>query len=123
MFAFGIDAARQNARKIYLIAKKEKITYCAFRRNIVQSYLGMYKTPPYKSAACGSSSSSRVHALMRTNKQTEEHNREKCNQARALSATTKPGFSAKSAKFCCTLAAGIPFTTSRQNQRTTLLHV
>ena len=40
----------------------------------------------------------------------------------ALSATTEPGFSAKSAKFRCTSAAGTPFTTRRQDQRTTLLH-
>ena len=66
LFAFGIDASCQNAWKTYQLVQKEQITYCAFRRNIVQAYLGMYKKPPFKSPVCGLSSSSRVHPMVRT---------------------------------------------------------
>ena len=98
LFAFGIDAACQNAWKIYQTAKKEKITNCAFRRNIVQAYLGMYKTQPYKSAACGSSSSSRVHPLVRTDNQVEEHIREKCNQAQCAECHNRTRIQCKKSK-------------------------
>ena len=58
-----------------------KITYQAVKKenivlNIVQAYLGMYKKTPFKSTVCGSSSSSRVHPMVRTDGEVEEHSRE-----------------------------------------------
>ena len=83
LFAFGINASCQNAWKTYQLVQKEQITYCAFRRNNVQAYLGMYKKPPSKTAVYGSSSSSRVQPMVRTDNQLDEHIRENCNQARS----------------------------------------
>lgn len=81
LFAFGIDAACQNAWKIYQAASGEKITYCEFRRNIVQTYLVKHKTASKKSTLCGSSVSSRVHSSVRTDNSLDEHIKEKCNRA------------------------------------------
>ena len=81
LFAFGIDASCQNSWKTYQLVQKEQITYCTFRRNIMQAYLGMYKKPPSKSPVCGSSSSSQVDSMVRTDNQVDEHIRENCNQA------------------------------------------
>ena len=44
LFAFGVDAACQNAWKTYQTVKKKNLTHCTFCRNIVQAYLGKAAT-------------------------------------------------------------------------------
>ena len=81
LFAFGVDAACQNAWKLYQAINQETTSYCGFRRSIVQAYLGKYKTPPKRSTACGSASSSRVHDFVRTDNCVNEHVKEQCSHA------------------------------------------
>ena len=116
LFSFGIHASCQNAWKTYQFVQKEQISYCAFRRNIVQAYLEMYKKPPPKSPVCGSSSSPRVHSMVRTDNQVDEHIWENCNQARCAHCRREPGSGARSVKFLFTSTAGTLFTASSCNQ-------
>ena len=81
LFAFGVDAACQTAWKLYQAINQETTSYCGFRRSIVQAYLGKYKTPPKRSTACGSASSSRVHDFVRTDNCVNEHVKEQCSHA------------------------------------------
>lgn len=52
LFAFGLDAACQNA---WLVKrqKSDTWTYCNFRRAVVQVYLHKYGKPPTKNPKCG----------------------------------------------------------------------
>ena len=93
------DLSRLPKRMENLPNSQERENYVLrISNNIVQAYLGMYKTPPYKSAACGSSSSSQFHPLVRTDNQVEEHSREKCNQARCAECHNRTSIKCKKCK-------------------------
>lgn len=81
LFAFGLDAACQNAWQIHKQCGNYKLTYCEFRRSVVQGYLGTYQSPPTKSPCCGSSGEKRVHQRVRTDTDLGGHVQEPCNQA------------------------------------------
>lgn len=82
LLAFGIDAACQNGWQIHRKCGHSTMTYCEFRRSIVQGYLGTYKTPPTKSPFCGGKGEKRVHQKVRTDADISGHVQESCNQAR-----------------------------------------
>ena len=77
LFAFGLDAACQNSWKLYQSQENQKITYCEFRRNIVQIYLAKYK----HSKKRASTGKSQVLPSIRTDNSLD-HVKEACNQAR-----------------------------------------
>ena len=80
LFAFGLDAACHNAWKIHQVTGNTKMTYCEFRRSIVQGYLGTYKSPPKRCQSSGSVEQ-RVHKMVRRDLD-GEHTREACKQSR-----------------------------------------
>lgn len=83
LFAFGVDAACQNAWQLMKQNhKEEKLTYCQFRRIIVNTYLQKYGTPPQKNQSCGSSVAERVLPEVRFSGTPKEHSQENCTQRR-----------------------------------------
>ena len=81
LFAFGIDAACQNAW-IVMKTSNKKLTYCDFRRNIVQVYLSKFAQRPRKSTDCGSSLQKRVLSEVRLAGNSSDHLPENCSQRR-----------------------------------------
>lgn len=79
LFAFGLDAACHNAWKIYQVRGGTKMTYCDFRRSIVQGYLGTYKESRKRCPSSGSVEM-RVHKMVR--KDHDGHTKEPCKQSR-----------------------------------------
>lgn len=81
LFAFGLDAACQNA---WLIKRKcdNNWTYCEFRRAIVLSYLQKYGTQPTKSNNCGVPIVLRVSNETRLGGCSEDHIEQDCSQRR-----------------------------------------
>lgn len=83
LFAFGLDAACQNAWQIMRrLENGREFTYCQFRRTVVQTYCRLYGKPLQKSYCCGSSVEDRVPSEIRRDGDTEEHVNEKCSQRR-----------------------------------------
>lgn len=82
LFAFGLDAACQNAWHIYKVMTGRQFTYSEFRRGVVQAYCGMYGVPPKKNVSCGSPLDGRVISDVRRSGEIEEHTRENCKQRR-----------------------------------------
>ena len=82
LFTFGLDAACQNAWQIHKVCGNGKLSYCDFRRSVVQGYLGTYKSPAIKSPYCGSRAEKRVHQSVRTDNDVDGHTQEPCKQTR-----------------------------------------
>lgn len=82
LFAFGVDAACQNAWQLMKENSENNITYCQFRRTIVQVYLHKYGSPPQKNQACGSSMSQRILPEVRLSGSPAQHVQESCTQRR-----------------------------------------
>ena len=81
LFAFGLDAACQNA---WLINRQSENnwTYCDFRRNIVTVYLQKYGKPASRNSACGVPVQIRVPAAVRTSGSADDHSEVNCSQRR-----------------------------------------
>lgn len=81
LFAFGLDAACQNA---WLIKRQSdnNWTYCDFRRNVVTTYLKKYGKPPTRNSACGVPLNIRVPSEVRSAGTADDHSQIDCSQRR-----------------------------------------
>lgn len=81
LFAFGLDAACQNA---WLIKRQSENTwtYCDFRRNVATIYLQKYGKPPTRNSACGVPLNIRVPTELRSAGSVEDHSQIDCSQRR-----------------------------------------
>lgn len=84
LFAFGLDAACHNAWKVHQARGGTNMTYCDFRRSVVQGYLGTYKRSMKKHPSSGSVKAT-VHKECKGQKDLEEHTREQCRSSRCVS--------------------------------------
>ncbi|CAG5041979.1 unnamed protein product [Parnassius apollo] len=81
LFAFGLDAACQNA---WLIKRQSdnNWSYCDFRRNVVTTYLAMYGKPTTRNSACGAPLQLRVPNEVRNAGTADDHAQVDCSQRR-----------------------------------------
>lgn len=81
LFAFGLDAACQNA---WLIKRQSENnwTYCDFRRNVATTYLQKYGKPPTRNSACGVPVQLRVPNEVRSAGSADDHSEIDCSQRR-----------------------------------------
>lgn len=81
LFAFGLDAACQNA---WLIKRQleNNWTYCDFRRNVATIYLQKYGKPPIRNSACGVPMELRVPIEVRSGGTVDDHLHVDCSQRR-----------------------------------------
>lgn len=85
LFAFGVDAACQNAwLTMKACSKQDKLTYCQFRRTIVQVYLSKYSVPPKKRLSCGVPLQNRVIDEVRLGGNANTHTEQACSQRRCV---------------------------------------
>ncbi|XP_055910542.1 piggyBac transposable element-derived protein 3-like [Eupeodes corollae] len=113
LFAFGIDAACQNA---WLIKRQTENnwTYCDFPRNIATVYLQKYGKPPTRDSACGVPVQIRVPIEVRSAGAAEDHSEIDCSQRRDVvdSVTNVREKCALSAISVCTKSVDIMAITS-----------
>ncbi|CAK1541427.1 unnamed protein product [Leptosia nina] len=81
LFAFGLDAACQNA---WLIKRQSENnwTYCDFRRNVAMIYLQKYGKPLTRKSDCGLPLQIRVPAEVRSSGSADDHSQMDCSQRR-----------------------------------------
>lgn len=88
LFLFGIDAACQNAWQLYKATSRDSITYCDFRRAVVQHYIFTFGNPSKKKHA--------VTSVPKKKKNvgggTSEHTRVACSQRRCRQCHKKTKF-------------------------------